>query len=873
MDGSYCNYLAGINDSGWLCPQYSPWQGFGPVGTMGETATPIVGQAPVLGLHSWSPTYCIPQPNYTSTPFQPLGPRGDHVSSPTARGSGVNDFVPTHELQMGGYSGINAGIGGNYLRINDPYSLSAHQILRARSVPSGSYSPDRLRTPSNPAQGVDGHPKMEEERTGPNHQSYDSSPGQAISANQANVPTTTNVPASTASRSLHCAQCQALRDWPPLGVGGTTRNTRCPSCIDGEAQDGLGSPSGHSPLRPLDGDGSSSLSDSRGNKQNLSNAADVDSRGDEGNTIGAKIRAAMKGLMMDGTFGLNRKSAKKQSEALPESVEFYENVVRKKAEKLPLHNKKVDLAALLKFEEWLKKRSTKTAQRATFALQLLTAEYWDEFVRNNPMTPEEEEWVLKDDSYCKADVEDQMANGYVKEATEKPKFLGRAFTVPETSGDSQRRRPIYWPRWFNEVLEKAEMRKLLEYSLPQVEALMNLVASSKPEQYAVCFDLAISFFQISIAKISGLFGFVCEGKYYTYEVLPMGWSLSVFILQSLLEALLEATCEGTPVSSLGYVDNVWFHGDLLIVTETALKFQKLCKDLFITLNKELLNAPHKIGKFIGVEYDLDGHRVRITPKSLAKLKESVSRTKSQRATYGTWMELFGKLFWAQRVLHHQMWEFYHPIKWYRRKAAMFEAKKIKSTDEVSIWPSAEGALKNWVSMATDNEWRELDREKRAPGALLFTDASLLGAGAILLIDGQIITFSCQWSDEEKKMHITLLEARAVLRAVQFFGDVLRGKSLVLFVDNTTVKAVEKKGRSNSFELNTEMSHLHQVLDRFEVVIKTVVYLKSAENPADEPSRLLPFKQNKIAPFVFSSPLSSYAASDGLGVCISEAICA
>ena len=84
-----------------------------------------------------------------------------------------------------------------------------------------------------------------------------------------------------------------------------------------------------------------------------------------------------------------------------------------------------------------------------------------------------------------------------------------------------------------------------------------------------------------------------------------------------------------------------------------------------------------------------------------------------------------------------------------------------------------------------------------PEMQLFSDASRRGWGAHL----QELVASGVWTDDERNLHINLLELRAVLLALLAFQDRLMGHRVALMSDNTTVVAyVNKQGGTVSSSL-------------------------------------------------------------------------
>ena len=81
--------------------------------------------------------------------------------------------------------------------------------------------------------------------------------------------------------------------------------------------------------------------------------------------------------------------------------------------------------------------------------------------------------------------------------------------------------------------------------------------------------------------------------------------------------------------------------------------------------------------------------------------------------------------------------------------------------------------------------------------LVFTDASQKGWGAHL----NEIVLSGLWSNKEAQLHINVLELKAVLLALKGFQEHLKGQTVLICSDNSTVVAyLNKEGGTHSIEM-------------------------------------------------------------------------
>ena len=91
---------------------------------------------------------------------------------------------------------------------------------------------------------------------------------------------------------------------------------------------------------------------------------------------------------------------------------------------------------------------------------------------------------------------------------------------------------------------------------------------------------------------------------------------------------------------------------------------------------------------------------------------------------------------------------------------------------------------NGTTMFLPNSWE-------SESLNMYTDASNLGFGGI---------FGCQWfngwlDDSMMRHHINIKELFPIVIALEYWGNLLRNKSVLFFSDNTTVVAVINKQTS------------------------------------------------------------------------------
>ena len=124
----------------------------------------------------------------------------------------------------------------------------------------------------------------------------------------------------------------------------------------------------------------------------------------------------------------------------------------------------------------------------------------------------------------------------------------------------------------------------------------------------------------------------------------------------------------------------------------------------------------------------------------------------------------------------------------------------QSLDSLLPWTEAIAAHLDWWQNPS-NMMRGADLHPKDHSIQLFTDASNEGWGAHL---DQSSTKGL-WSDREKRLHINILELKAVSLALRSFKDQCQNQIMLVATDNSTVVAyINKQGATHSAEMCTLM---------------------------------------------------------------------
>jgi hypothetical protein len=403
---------------------------------------------------------------------------------------------------------------------------------------------------------------------------------------------------------------------------------------------------------------------------------------------------------------------------------------------------------------------------------------------------------------------------------------GSLFTVYERL--KHRQRFILWPKHVNSNVEYSA-----DFSLPGTDAQIKEI---RDIVWAITFDLTASFYQCELApEVRPYFCFRTKEGIFRFKRMVMGFSPAAEIMDTILRvistrATIDAGVPGTPTT---YIDNVRYgHSSKVNVMTWGTSFRRTCQHAGITLNVEPGNTPHQLGTFLGVEFDYAAGTCRLTAKSLSKLNHIATFLHSN-VTFDDIFELFGVLFFCSCVLRHRIP--YHPFKFYRKRASSFN-KHGDGRQSTTIWPSVIIQLQDWIITLQTNDWTKPTRPVLERN-VLYTDASLLGFGAILFdTEGGVHKLAGQWTPLEASRRIEELEAMAISRATAHFATQLASKGLDLNIDNTSVRGSLRKGYSRSYNLDARIREVQDGFTSNNIPDIRVSYVKSGDNIADGLSR-------------------------------------
>lgn len=428
---------------------------------------------------------------------------------------------------------------------------------------------------------------------------------------------------------------------------------------------------------------------------------------------------------------------------------------------------------------------------------------------------------------------EQLLDADIVEAAEdvSRKGLCSAFTVVEEKAAGDRLRFILWPKALNEWLDERGY-------VPSVPLPATPWDVATAPWGAVC-DLTCSFFQIHVPRrYRHLFRFADSfGRIWQMRALPMGLSLSPEIMHSVKSILggspayAKSAWVAPRVTTTAWIDNLQWTGEKTDVEAFLQVFLCRAKGARATLNEEETVSAHRY-VFAGILFDHRDHTVALGPKAHGHL---TSLPPTAQTTVGELERLLGRLWFAARVLglpiHHYWWF----LKSARRIMGRLNRGLLRLADVAPLPRSARNEMLQWWNSAEVNAPRRIrPRSRHAPLFDLYSDATPEGWGAVCIQreTKSTVILGARWPAVAP--NINAAETRAIAVALSELQDVIPPRSLIhVHIDNTSALASVQRCFSKSAAITAELHRLLPLADRYEL---TSSYIRSAENPADAPSR-------------------------------------
>jgi hypothetical protein len=177
--------------------------------------------------------------------------------------------------------------------------------------------------------------------------------------------------------------------------------------------------------------------------------------------------------------------------------------------------------------------------------------------------------------------------------------------------------------------------------------------------WAGCFDLKAGYYQIPLKPaVRKFFAFPHGRKWYTYKVLPMGFSPAAEIC----DVIIKIVSYNDKATVRTHIDNVKFTGTRQQVEEATAIFLNNVDFVGAQLNDEPLNEPHRQGKWLGVLHDHAQKSVKLPEDKVRKIESAHELLFSPECTCDDVSRIYGLLQWASTVMRAPLHRYYTAIK-------------------------------------------------------------------------------------------------------------------------------------------------------------------------------------------------------------------
>ena len=383
----------------------------------------------------------------------------------------------------------------------------------------------------------------------------------------------------------------------------------------------------------------------------------------------------------------------------------------------------------------------------------------------------------------KGEVESLLQKRAIEEVTSmhpKRGFFSRIFLVQKRTGG------------WRPVIDLSRLNQFVLCPHFKMETLNSIRLALQKGDWVTSLDLRDAYFHIGIHRRSRRYlRFVFEGKVYQFRALAFGLNVSPYVFTRMLKTVLRHV-RRLGIRVHAYLDD-WLQPS---VSETlswlhSRRLLKIILDLGFIPNWEKSElVPVQDFCFLGARFKLAQALIGPSQDNIASILQALAKLVGARqASARQLYSILGQMESMASLL---------PLGRAFKRSLQWELKE-RWCQRLALWDT-NILLGQWFVSAVA-PWMDLDLltsmsplHHPSPQLHLFTDSSLEGWGAHM--DNHMA--SGFWSITNKKQHINVLEMKAVLLALQAFAVHIKGHSVLLATDNTTVAAyINKQGGTHS----------------------------------------------------------------------------
>ena len=397
------------------------------------------------------------------------------------------------------------------------------------------------------------------------------------------------------------------------------------------------------------------------------------------------------------------------------------------------------------------------------------------------------------------EVEAMLAKGALEIARDPvPGFYSRLFLVEKATGG------------WRPVIDLSHLNDFVCLTSFKMETVASVLLSVREGDFLTSLGLKDAYFQIPIHGSSRkLLRFMSEGTVYQFKALCFGLSTAPQVFTSLRSSVCLSTLPRDRTAPLSgrLVGSLLFGEESQAVDQgapLALSHPRDCDK-----REEVRYVPSQAAKYLGMTINTGAGKVF---PSLARVEKFLSVAERfcsmQSPPAQLWQVILGHLASLEWLVPHGRLQM-RSLQWHLK--TQWSPESDPPSLPVVLPEEARQDLSWW--MVRDHLLTGVRFGTPAPDLHLYSDASSSGWGAHLL-DQNV---SGVWSDQEKLLHINLIEMKALFLGLQAFQEDVSGRHVTAMCDNSTVVAyVNKQGGTVSRALCLLTTRLLRWTESFDV---------------------------------------------------------
>ena len=415
----------------------------------------------------------------------------------------------------------------------------------------------------------------------------------------------------------------------------------------------------------------------------------------------------------------------------------------------------------------------------------------------------------------------------------------RVFEVVEL--EKQRLRLIHWTRWHNEQAY-ARGYKCGITDLDHISAYLDAVTAD----CAATADIHASFYHVVLPpEVRCFYRFRdSAGNLYQLRVGAMGHCQMPEVMQIISNVLAGNPKYVQPEFAVHvpvqvWIDNIRHYGSRALVKMAQQALARNAADLSLETNIDPIRDEYD---FIGGHFDHTNKTVMAAEKTLKKLPPKIPT--QMRA--GDVEQLASRLIFVAGLTQDPLVNHWWCLKWCRRVANRLNTGKAHTNEIVSIPPSAQRSLTQWLEKAHTPHKVVVGRN--GAHATLFCDSTPIGYGGVLVTDdNRIYVTGGTFTEEQQQGSISAQETWGVTRSFHDFTPSFKKLNIAhldVIVDNTSTEHNIPKGNTRSPDIVEPIKKFWQMAIGTQMRLRTG-YVSTKIMPADEISRQRPLDIAKV----------------------------